>query len=68
MVDPLSAEELRKLTGSPRPSKQVAWLKEQGFVFRIGCDGYPKVEREHYRQMMGCLTLTRRSKPNLPAS
>jgi hypothetical protein len=68
MVDPLSPDELRKITGSPQPSKQVAWLKEQGFVFRIGYDGHPKVEREHYRQMMGCLALPRRSKPNLPAS
>lgn len=49
----LTAEELRGLTGYQKPGRQTAWLRAQGFTFRIAADGYPRVDRSHYLKLMG---------------
>lgn len=49
----LTAEELRDLTGYQKPGRQIAWLRAQGFTFRIAADGHPRVDRSHYLKLMG---------------
>lgn len=49
----LTAGELRELTGYSKPKYQIAWLRAQGFTFRIAADGHPRVDRSHYLKMMG---------------
>ena len=49
----LTAEEIRDITGLTMPRKQCAWLRENGFVFKIRADGYPLVARSHFLQTMG---------------
>lgn len=48
----LTAEELRYLTGYQKPGRQTAWLRTQGFTFRIAADGHPRVDRSHYLKLM----------------
>ena len=38
-----TADQLAELTGYKRISRQVEWLRSEGFIFRIGGDGRPKV-------------------------
>ena len=49
----LTDDELFQLTGFSRPSKQAEWLKANGFNYRLGADGHPKVLRAHVCKMMG---------------
>ncbi len=49
----LTDGELHQLTGFTRPTKQAAWLKAQGFTFRVGADGHPKVLKSHVEKVMG---------------
>jgi hypothetical protein len=49
----LNTEELRDLTGYQKPGRQIAWLRGQGFTFRIAADGHPRVDRSHYLKLMG---------------
>lgn len=49
----LDNTELLALTGFVRPAKQIDWLRREGFTFRIGADGYPRVDRAHYLKVMG---------------
>ena len=49
----LSDAELRDLTDYARPSKQIEWLRREGFTFKVGRDGHPKVDRQHYLSVMG---------------
>lgn len=49
----LSVDELRSLTGYQKPKCQIAWLRAQGFIFRIAADGHPRVDRSHYLKLMG---------------
>jgi len=49
----LTAAELFDLTGYKKPSKQLSWLRGQGFIFRVAADGYPRVDRTHYLKLMG---------------
>ena len=49
----LSKAELTELTGFQYPIRQIKWLREQGFTFRIAADGHPKVDRNHYAKLMG---------------
>jgi len=58
----LSDEDLLGLTGFVRPSKQIEWLCREGFTFRIGGDGHPKVDRAHYDKMMGAASGSARRK------
>lgn len=49
----LNFEEMRDLTGYQKPGRQIAWLRAQGFTFRIAADGHPRVDRSHYLKLMG---------------
>jgi len=49
----LTTAELHELTGYKKPGKQLAWLRGQGFIFRVAADGYPRVDRSHYLKLMG---------------
>lgn len=49
----LTHPEIIELTGFKKPSKQISWLRQQGFVFRVAADGYPRIDRSHYLKLMG---------------
>lgn len=49
----LTHSEIIELTGYRMPSKQVKWLRLQGFIFRVAADGYPRIDRSHYLKLMG---------------
>jgi hypothetical protein len=49
----LTREEILCLTGYKMPARQLKWLEAQGFVYRVGADGHPRVDRTHYERMMG---------------
>jgi hypothetical protein len=77
----LSLEELKSICGyrgkrHPQARTLIAWLRNNGFQFKIGIDGYPIVSRGHYEAVMGGaprarlrpeLTTDRRTEPNLAA-
>jgi hypothetical protein len=65
----LSTEFLQQLTGRKSPKLMIDWLRNEGFVFRVGADGYPKVEEEHYLEVMngGRRLLRNRTPPNFQA-
>ncbi len=52
----LTPDEVKDLTGFQRPSKQIEWLRENGFAYRVAADGHARVLREHVSQMMGLST------------
>lgn len=65
----LSKAELLEVSGYRRPSSVSTWLRKNGFNFRVGADGWPRVDREHYHAVMGSSppkTLTK-SAPNIAA-
>ncbi|WP_367184436.1 DUF4224 domain-containing protein, partial [Ferrovum sp.] len=35
----LTPDEVKDLTGFQRPSKQIEWLRENGFAYRVAADG-----------------------------
>jgi hypothetical protein len=49
----LTHDELVALSGYRMPKYQIRWLKQNGFAFRVAADGYPRVDRTHYTQVMG---------------
>jgi hypothetical protein len=56
----LTSTELHDLTGYTRPSRQIAWLHDEGFTFRVAADGHPRVDRAHYLKMMGAVDIAAR--------
>lgn len=48
----LSRSELIELTGYVQSKRVCGWLSEQGFVYRLGGDGWPRVARDEYRRKM----------------
>lgn len=70
MIDVLTRAELIKLTDRRQPAKIAEQLAAQGFKFTWGANGYPKVDREHYRQIMNpgaAPGARRRREPNFEA-
>jgi hypothetical protein len=63
----LTIAELIGLTGYKRRSRIVRWLAENGFAFRIGADGYPRVLEEHVRLQLCAVAAKPRNTPNLDA-
>lgn len=65
----LTEIELHKLTGYRRPSKQIEWLRREGFEFRVAADGHPRVLREHAMRQMGVTDIAtrRRTSPDFSA-
>lgn len=49
----LTAVELEELTGCKYSSRQIEWLRSNGFQFRVAATGAPRVDRSHYLKMMG---------------
>lgn len=49
----LTDKELHNLTGYQKPGRQIAWLRKEGFTFRVAADGHPRVDRSHYLKLMG---------------
>lgn len=41
-------QELRDLAGKKQPSRICRWLAEHQWVFEVGADGLPKVDRRYY--------------------
>jgi len=62
----LTPDDLQSLTGFIRPSKQIEWLRREGFTFRVAADGHPRVDRAHYLKMMGVADIAakRRTTPD----
>lgn len=63
----LLPEELFELTGFKRPGKQIAWLKKNGFKFRLNRMLHPKVDRGHYEGRMGAGPAVSVTQPNWDA-
>lgn len=49
----LTQDELQELTAFKIPSKQIQWLKAEGFLFRVAADGHPRVLRSAVEELMG---------------
>jgi hypothetical protein len=58
----LTPDDLRKLTGYVRPSKQIEWLAKEGLSFRVAADGHPRVLREHLMKSMGVPDIAKRGR------
>lgn len=41
----LSAEEIARLTGTSRRSRQIDWLRDQGYSFDVNLRGEPVIAR-----------------------
>jgi hypothetical protein len=39
----LTRSEIQQLTGYKTPATQTRWLQDNGFLFKIGADGYPRL-------------------------
>jgi len=64
----LSQANLVALTGYKRRSKVAVWLKQNGFVFVLGIDGWPRVSRAHFDlRMNGEVRSAKRVEPNMKA-
>lgn len=48
----LSVPELKRLTRTSEAVKMAAWLKAEGFMHRVGLDGYPVVLWDHVRAVL----------------
>lgn len=49
----LARSDLIDLSGYRRPASVIPWLRQNGFVFVVGADGWPRVDQEHYLSRMG---------------
>lgn len=63
----LTIAELVALTGYKRRSCIIRWLQDNGFAFRVGADGYPRVLEEHVREMFRGHVTRPKTVPNLSA-
>jgi len=63
----LSFAELVLLTGYRRRSCIIRWLVANGFAFRVGADGYPRVLEEHMRLILCGNSPKPRNAPNFSA-
>jgi hypothetical protein len=49
----LSKADLVALSGYRRPAAIRKWLRDTGFVFVVGVDGWPRVSLAHHDARMG---------------
>ena len=49
----LTINEMQQVTGFKRGYKHKEWFKAHGFSFIMADDGYPRVLREHFKEIMG---------------
>lgn len=66
MLDLLSPEELRTLTGYKRGSKQLSWLLQRGFKAVEGRDGTPVVLRSHVEAVLSPAIAAEKAKTAQP--
>lgn len=69
MKNCLTRAELLEVSGFRRPSSISRWLRQNGFVFVVAADNWPRVDKLHYHTRMGgspSKTLTK-SEPNMQA-
>jgi hypothetical protein len=66
-VEPLNLtpEQVAEVTGRKQPKRQIKWLSENGWLFHVGGDGLPKVDREYYRERVGVKREKARRGPRL---
>lgn len=65
----LTLNELHELTGKRTRPAMARVLRQMGLEFRIGGDGWPRVDREHYAKIMSgaAARRTRRAEPRYEA-
>ena len=63
----LSVEELRELSGYYQRRKVNHWLRKNGFSFRLARNGWARVDREHYHEVMRGRVLPKQTEPNYGA-
>ena len=65
----LSRMELLDVSGFRRPSSVSKWLRQNGFVFVVAADGWPRVDTEHFHARMGSASprTLKKSEPNMKA-
>ncbi len=51
----LDKEQLSIVTGKVRWSAQIKALRQMGFEVKVRPDGFPLVDMEHYRIVMGAM-------------
>ena len=65
----LTNHEVTDLTGYRVPSKQIRWLRDEGFKFKVAADGYPRVMHSevlfHMSHSDGMGKKEQNSKPNI---
>ena len=62
----LTIDEMKAASGAARPSGAIRWFRENGFTFKVGVDGWPRVDRQHWHKVMGGDTRERsRTEPTL---
>ena len=66
----LTHHEIQELTGYKIPSKQKKWLRDEGFIFKVACDGKPRVLRSEVLAKMsstGVIRKVKQTEPNFEA-
>ncbi len=59
----LSSDQLEELTGKVRWSAQIKALRQMGFEVKVRPDGFPLVDIDHYKIMMGAVPPKKRMPP-----
>ena len=63
----LTRDELRDLSGGKRRSRVLRWLRDNGFRPKLGLDGWPRVDRDIYKQIMSGSVAKTNTEPNFEA-
>jgi hypothetical protein len=65
----LTRGEVSELTGKRTRPAMIKTLRQMGLKFRVGGDGWPRVDRDHYAETMRGETLRprRRAEPRYEA-
>lgn len=67
MIDLLTREELKSLSGAKRSKSICLWLIDKEWVFEEGADGWPRVDRRYYDKRMSGEAANEESEPFLEA-
>lgn len=67
MLQILSQDDLKALTGLKRRSGIVAWLNARGWVYETTANGWPVVSVSYAEGKLGGATTPARARPNLDA-
>ena len=59
----LNHDEIEELTGYKKPSAQIRWLREHGYLFEVDARGRPRVLTSHVMRKLGGEV---QSEPNPP--